>query len=94
MSEFGASATGSRFGCPRCGGGLKYDIASGKLACDRCGEQTDLSAVADRAPQDDGTMEVTEFHCPQCGAMVYSTDTSVTGFCSRVSDLLDRFTKK
>lgn len=82
MSEFGASATGSRFGCPRCGGGLKYDIASGKLVCDRCGELTDLSAVADRAPENDGTMEVTEFHCPQCGAMVYSTDTSVTGFCS------------
>ena len=84
MSEFGTSASGSRFGCPRCGGGLRYDIAERKLKCDRCGELTELSAFADReeAPADDGTMEVTEFHCPQCGAMVYSTDTSVTGFCS------------
>ena len=84
MSGFGASASGSRFGCPHCGGGLKYDIAARKLKCERCGELTELSAFPDPepGPEDGGTMEVTEFHCPQCGAMVYSTDTSVTGFCS------------
>ncbi len=84
MSGFGASASGSRFGCPHCGGGMKYDIAARKLKCERCGELTELSAIPDPepGPEDGGTMEVTEFHCPQCGAMVYSTDTSVTGFCS------------
>ena len=29
--------SGRRFGCPSCGGGLQYDIASGKMKCDRCG---------------------------------------------------------
>lgn len=82
MSEFETAAAGRRFGCPRCGSGLRYDIASGKMKCAQCGELTALSAVAAEEKNEDGTMEVTEFHCPQCGAMVYSTDTSVTGFCS------------
>ena len=81
MSEFGASSTGARFGCPKCGGGLKYDIASGKMICDRCGEKTEVSALQDAAPEAE-MMDITEFHCPQCGAMIYSTDTSATGFCS------------
>lgn len=81
VSEFNASATGRRFGCPGCGGGLRYDIASGKMICDHCGEKTELSAVPD-LPVERDQMEVTEFHCPQCGAVVYSTDTAATGFCS------------
>lgn len=83
MSGFSGSASGSRFGCPNCGGGLRYDIESRMMKCDRCGGTTDLHKL-DAGQEDDGddTMEVTEFHCPQCGAMVYSTDTSVTGFCS------------
>ena len=83
MSSFSGSASGSRFGCPNCGGGLRYDIESRMMKCDRCSELTDLRKLdAGREDDGDGTMEVTEFHCPQCGAMVYSTDTSVTGFCS------------
>ena len=81
MSEYGASSTGARFGCPNCGGGLRYDIVSKKMICDRCGQLTDLEKLEDRPNQED-TLEVTEYHCPQCGAMVYSTDTSATSFCS------------
>ncbi len=69
-----------RFGCPSCGGGLRYDIASGKMICDRCGSLTALSALPEEPAEE--TLEVTEFHCPQCGAAVYSTDTEVTSFCS------------
>ena len=83
MSEQGASSTGRRFGCPGCGGGLRYDIASGQMICDHCGQLTDLSRVEEIIPRENpDVMDVTEFHCPQCGAVVYSTDTSVTGFCS------------
>ena len=78
MAESGTASR--RFGCPSCGGGLRYDIASRKMKCDRC---ETLTALADlpREPEGD-TLEVTEFHCPQCGAAVYSTDTEVTSFCS------------
>jgi len=75
----GSSAASRRYGCPACGGGLRYDIASHKMSCDLCGTQTDLKDIPDEASEE---MEVTEFHCPQCGAAVYSTDTEVTGFCS------------
>ena len=69
MSEFGASSTGARFGCPKCGGGLKYDIASGKMICDHKGKKTEVSALQDVAPEAE-MMDITEFHCPQCGAMI------------------------
>ena len=75
----GSGAASRRYGCPACGGGLRYDIASRKMSCDLCGTQTDLDRIPDEAAEE---MEVTEFHCPQCGAAVYSTDTEVTGFCS------------
>ncbi len=69
-----------RFGCPGCGGGLFYDIESARMKCDRCGQLTDLKELP---PEDEAAdLEVTEFHCPQCGAEVYSTDTEVTSFCS------------
>ena len=78
------SETGRRYGCPSCGGGLQYDIASGRMKCDHCGGLTDISSLRDGTEEagETGLMEVTEFHCPQCGAVVYSTDTSATGFCT------------
>ena len=78
MAEQGAATR--RFGCPSCGGGLQYDIVSGKMKCDRCDTLTPVSALQEEQAGD--TMEVTEYHCPQCGAAIYSTDTEVTSFCS------------
>ena len=69
-----------RFGCPSCGGGLKYDIASGQMICDHCGGLTPMKNLPPDEAED--TMEVTEYHCPQCGAAIYSTDTEATSFCS------------
>ena len=75
-----SESTSRRYSCPSCGGGLRFDIGEGKLLCDRCGR---LTAIEDLPPEESSAeMEVTEFHCPQCGAMVYSTDTEVTSFCS------------
>ena len=73
-------AASRRYGCPHCGGGLRYDIPSRGMRCDRCGEVTELAKLPPEPAAD--TLEVTEFHCPQCGAAVYSTDTEVTSFCS------------
>ena len=78
MAEAGAASR--RFGCPSCGGGLRYDIASRKMKCDRCDTLTEMEKLPQEPPQE--TMEVTEYHCPQCGAAVYSTDTEITSFCS------------
>ena len=75
------AASGSRrYGCPSCGGGLRYDIASREMICDRCGSMTKITDLPQEEAGD--LLEVTEFHCPQCGAAVYSTDTEVTSFCS------------
>ena len=81
MSEPASSSSGKRFSCPNCGGGLKYDILAKSMVCSQCGSQTELAQLED-GPDSGEMMEVTEYHCPQCGAMVYSADTSVTGFCS------------
>ncbi len=78
MAESGAAAR--RFGCPACGGGLRYDIASGGMICDRCGTRTGMDRLP--AEPEEDTLEVTEYHCPQCGAAVYSTDTGATSFCT------------
>lgn len=78
MTENGPASR--RFGCPACGGGLRYDIASGGMKCDRCGGVTPMEKLP--AEEMSETLEVTEFHCPQCGAAIYSTDTEVTSFCS------------
>ena len=75
-----SESTSRRYGCPSCGGGLRFDIGAGELLCEMCGR---LTPVEDLPPEEGSAeMEVTEFHCPQCGAMVYSTDTEVTSFCS------------
>ena len=78
MAESGSASR--RFGCPSCGGGLRYDIYSRKMKCDRCGSLTDLEKLPPEKAEE--TMQVTEYHCPQCGAAVYSTDTEITSFCS------------
>ena len=78
MAEQGSATR--RFGCPSCGGGLRYDIDSGKMRCDMCGGLTALADLPEEEKEE--TLEVTEYHCPQCGAAVYSTDTEVTSFCS------------
>ncbi len=76
-----AQREGKHFGCPQCGGGLRYDIASGQMKCDHCGSLTAIGSLpADQT--EDGSMEVTEFRCPQCGAAVYSSETAMTSFCS------------
>ena len=78
MADSGPSSR--RYGCPACGSGLRYDIASDGMKCDQCGSLTPIASLPAEEPQE--SMEVTEFHCPQCGAAVYSTDTEVTSFCT------------
>ena len=50
------------------------------MKCDRCASLTGLEKLPPEPAEE--TMQVTEYHCPQCGAAVYSTDTEITSFCS------------
>ncbi|MBQ9195992.1 MAG: hypothetical protein IJ157_02020 [Clostridia bacterium] len=83
MDDHARAADGLRFGCPGCGSGLRYDIASGRMRCDSCGQQYDVSAIPDPSRDaGDGMMEAAEYRCPQCGAAVHTSQTAATSFCS------------
>ena len=83
MEQNTRPSDGLRFGCPGCGSGLRYDIAAGRMHCDSCGNQYDLAEIADPSRDAaDGLMDAAEYRCPQCGAAVHTTQTSVTSFCS------------
>ncbi|MBP3649244.1 MAG: hypothetical protein J6K73_05635 [Clostridia bacterium] len=70
-------------GCPHCGGLLHYDIASEKLKCHACDGLTELSHY-DPAEDEEQKEELTvmEYRCPQCGAAVHTTDTSLISYCN------------
>lgn len=74
--------------CPNCGGNLKFEIASQKLACTYCegrfdpySIKKDTDAVESNFINDD-FFEVTVFTCPQCGGELFSEDNEATTFCS------------
>lgn len=71
------------YGCPSCGGGLRFDIKSQELKCDYCDSQFDPYSISkEKDAQTDTEFGVTVFKCPQCGGEVMTTDESITGFCS------------
>lgn len=69
-----------RFSCQSCGGGLRYDIASGEMKCAQCGNLTPVSDLP--AEEETEEIEVTEYHCPQCGAVLYSAEAEMSSYCS------------
>lgn len=72
-----------RFGCPSCGGTLRYDIESRKLVCDQCGRTAMPSMFPDEAGDAGSeTFGVTAYRCPSCGAEICSAGTDATSFCS------------
>lgn len=71
------------YGCPNCGGGLRFDIKSQELKCDYCSSQFNPYSISkEKDAQTDTEFGVTVFKCPQCGGEVITTDESITGFCS------------
>lgn len=69
--------------CPNCGGNLRYDIPSKKMACVSCDSRFDPYEVSDKnGAQEQEEYEVTVFRCPQCGGEIYSTDNTAAGFCT------------
>ncbi|MBR4459084.1 MAG: zinc ribbon domain-containing protein [Clostridia bacterium] len=84
MAEKTASAR--RFGCPSCGGALRYalDTRDGKpFLCTQCGSTWFGREIAPDEPDTaEETVEVTAYRCPQCGAEIVSGGTEATSFCS------------
>lgn len=71
------------YACPNCNGGLKYDITSQMLGCEYCNAQYDPYEMdGPQTAVENDSLEVTIFTCSQCGGELYTTDTTVAGFCS------------
>ena len=72
------------FACKNCGGNVKYDIASGQLACEYCHSLFDPYAYEDKTSDAEVSkdFDATIFTCPQCGGEIISTVNTAAGFCS------------
>lgn len=70
------------YGCPNCGAELEYNIKTGKLSCDSCGGKYSVEAVNKQNDGEKDLYDINIFRCPQCGGEVYSTNTTIAGFCS------------
>lgn len=71
------------YACSNCNGGLRYDITSKLLKCGYCDAQYDPYEMdGPQTAVEDNSLEVTVFTCSQCGGELYTTDTTVAGFCS------------
>ena len=75
------------FRCINCGGEIEFDIKTQKLKCKSCDSLFDpynykTGHAEETVENPDGTYPVTVFRCTQCGGELYSTDNSITGFCS------------
>ncbi|MBR5559560.1 MAG: TFIIB-type zinc ribbon-containing protein [Oscillospiraceae bacterium] len=80
--------------CPNCGGGLKFDPASQKFACEYCLSKFDEEALKDKFPlekepeaeepssrKEAPSEEAVVYNCPSCGAQVVTCETTAATFC-------------
>lgn len=72
--------------CPTCGGGLRFDIATQKMACDYCHNLFDPKQITDNSTRDDAKtqpyFDSFVYICPSCGAELVTTDKNdAIGFC-------------
>lgn len=69
--------------CPNCGSGMRFDSATGMLACPGCGRQDDIELLADPLKeQAAGANEAGEYHCTSCGAVIEADPETSATSCS------------
>ena len=74
--------------CPNCASEMRFDIATQSLLCPHCGTKENpqtysaFGAFAEEYGTDPEEMDAILYSCPQCGGSIYSTESSVNGFCS------------
>ena len=81
------TADGLRFRCKSCSGQLRYDIGSGRLVCESCGNGYAITSIPDPSLNDcDNCMDTVEYICPSCGAPLTRFDNGDVRceFCSTV----------
>lgn len=69
------------FRCPHCGGESQYDPKSEKIVCEYCNNEISVIEYQNQMVRE-GCYTANELTCPDCGAVIYSTDTTVATFCS------------
>ena len=77
--------------CPNCDAGLIFDAERGDFSCEFCLSRfteeelfaTDAHKRAERAEEADAEFasEMTEYHCPSCGAEVVADKDTAAHFC-------------
>ncbi len=71
------------YACPKCGGGLRFDIETQQIKCDYCNGLYDPYTVTkeeDAARSDHFGAAV--YVCPNCGGEIISSDDTAAAFCS------------
>ena len=71
--------------CPTCDAGLRFEIASQKMACDHCGNRYPVESIPDTLRSDakgNKVLDLYVFTCPECGAeLAVDSATDAIGFC-------------
>ena len=72
--------------CPNCPANLRLDPQTQKFVCDFCGSSFTLDELTKKepAPQtktDDFNKQTRLYHCQNCGAEVFTDDTTAATFC-------------
>ena len=76
--------------CPNCGADMRFDPHSQKLSCENCDSQLTVesqinnkaTAAEEYASQEEDSLNMTIFTCPQCGGELLSDDNTAATFCS------------
>lgn len=68
--------------CPGCNGTLNYDITSGKVICDYCGNKYDVESLKFDYTKDK-IFNINIYTCKSCGAeLYYGSKTEITSTCA------------
>lgn len=72
--------------CPNCPSNLKLDPESQKFVCDYCGsvftlDELEKRTAQDTSPKTDFAKSVRLYNCRNCGAEVFTDDTTAATFC-------------
>ena len=69
------------FRCPHCGADVTFDPKQGSVECEYCGSVITVEDYENSMTKE-GYYTTNELSCSQCGAVIYSTDTTMATFCS------------
>ncbi|MBE6015073.1 MAG: zinc ribbon domain-containing protein [Lachnospiraceae bacterium] len=69
------------FRCPHCGADISYEPGQESVKCQYCESVINIEEYENSLSKE-GYYTTNELSCTQCGAVIYSTDTTMATFCS------------